>query len=80
MSYCTTDQVQTEFKNNLPLDSGALSTATLEDWISEIDAYINGKLGLKYVVPVTGTEALKICKYMSLSIPSIRLTMGEVPS
>lgn len=59
MSYCTTTDVTNEFRK-LALNDETVSTTKVTAWITQADAYINGKLGLRYQVPITGTESLKI--------------------
>lgn len=73
MAYCTVEEVQAEFKS-LQLDGGGvLSSTVLGQWIDQADAYINGKVGLKYQVPVSGTESVKICKSMSIMLVTERV-------
>ncbi len=65
MPYCTPSDVTSEFKK-LTLNDSTVSTAKVTEWISQADAYIDGKIGLKYEVPITATEALKIVKQISI--------------
>lgn len=80
MAYCTNSDVTNEFRR-LTLNDSTVSTAKVDAWISQEDAYIDGKVGLKYVVPITATEALKIIKKISILLVSARvkdaLDMGE---
>jgi hypothetical protein len=65
LAYCTTSDVTNEFKK-LTLNDSTISTAKVTEWISQADAYIDGKVGLKYTTPVSGaTESLKILKQIS---------------
>jgi hypothetical protein len=63
----TVDKVKTMFRGiefkaaNVDPDlNTAITIETVEDWIDDMDAEIDGLLSDYYVVPVTGVEALKI--------------------
>ncbi len=72
MAYCTTAEVQAEFKSLV--FTGTLSEATVSRWVDEADAIINGKIGLRYSVPVSGaTESLKILKSLSTRMVAERV-------
>ena len=73
MAYCTKEDVQAEFKQLTYDGGGVISSTAVDDWISQADAYINSKVGLQYVVPVTGTESLKILKSMSIALVAERI-------
>ena len=61
MAYASTSDVTNEFKS-LTLNDASVSSAKVTEWLAQADAYINAKLGLRYVVPITGTAALIIVK------------------
>ena len=74
MSYCEVEQVQEEFKS-LDVDDSttAISTARIERFIEEADAEINSRIGLKFVVPVTGPLSLIILRTISIQLVAGRL-------
>lgn len=72
MAYCVHGDVTNEFKK-LTLNDATISQAKVTEWISQADAYIDAKLGLRYETPITGTEALKICKQISTWIVAGRV-------
>ncbi len=75
MAYCTKAEVQAEFKQ-LSLDSGSLSTDTLEQWIEEADALIDGRIGLKYSTPIvvgTSPKSFKIVRSLSRRLVAERV-------
>lgn len=66
MAYCTNTNVQNETKGLDYASSGAAITSIkVDEFISQADAYIDSRIGLKYSTPVTATESLKILKQIS---------------
>lgn len=73
MAYCVVEDVKSEFKS-LPIDSnGILTTAKIEGFIAQADAYINGRLASLYTVPITGAESLLIIKQISIDLVAQRI-------
>lgn len=73
MAYSTTADVQAEFKS-VTFGAGTTPTSTQVDgFISEADAEINARVGLKYTTPVTGAESLKILKTISVGLVAGRI-------
>ncbi len=68
MAYCVSTDVVAEFKSLDIVSAGVpVTTAKVSEFISQADAIINAKVGLKYEVPVAAgaTESLKILKQIS---------------
>lgn len=65
MAYCTYTDVQNECKGLDLNASSAVTSSKITTFITQADAYINSKIGLKYVTPVTGTEALLVLQMIS---------------
>ena len=68
MAYCTEAQVEGEFKS---VDFGASTAVTSDDitrFIEEADAFIDGKIGVRYVVPITGSISLLIIRTIAISL------------
>ncbi len=62
MPYATADTVKSEFpalQYSSSTDQG-ITEAEVTTWCDEFSAYIDSKLQNRYVVPITGTEALKV--------------------
>lgn len=66
MGYCTQTDIEAEFKEIVFSGSSAVTTTELAEWIDQESAYIDGRVGLRYVVPVTATNALKVLKRICL--------------
>ncbi len=73
MAYCDYSEVKSEFKDLAVTGSTAITTTDVERFISEIDAYIDARLGLLYVVPIDGDESLKIMKMISIGLVKNRI-------
>ncbi len=56
MAYCANTDVQAEFKS-LTYNSAGVTSAKVDEWITQADAYINSKVGVKYLVPVTSAAS-----------------------
>lgn len=62
MGYCTQSDIESDFKG-LIIAVGAVITPTLiADWIDQESAYIDARIGLRYITPITGIESLKLLK------------------
>lgn len=73
MAYSVTSDVASEFKK-ITFDANSSVTSTeVTEFISQIDAWIDGVLTSKYETPVTGTESLKILKMISIGLTVQRL-------
>ncbi len=72
MSYCLEADVLAEFKN-LTLNSTNVSSTNVTEWIAQADAYIDGKVGLKYEVPIAAAAALKIVKEIATYLVAARV-------
>lgn len=72
MSYSNFQNVIDEFKN-LNTTTGLITDDKITEWISQEDAYINGRIGLIYDTPVTGTESLKVLKKISIGLTAQRI-------
>ena len=71
MAYSTNSDVTDEFKS---IDtSGLISTAKIDEWISQDDEYIDGRIGLLYETPVTAVKSLKIVKQISIGLVAQRI-------
>lgn len=74
MAYCTNADVAKEFKGVTFASSGTtISDSTVDGFISEADAEIDGVLSRRYTVPITGTTALKIVKSISIKLVAQRV-------
>ena len=70
MGYCTIQNIKSDFKGIEIEDAGtSIVTSEAQEIIDQTTAYINGRIGLKYVTPVTGgDDALLILKSICLYI------------
>ena len=73
MAYSTTTDVASEFKNITISATSALTTTEVTEFIVQADAYIDSRLGLKFTVPITGAESLKIVKRLSIWLVASRM-------
>lgn len=72
MAYSTNADVINEFKK-LDTTNGVITTAKIDEWIEQADAYIDGRIGKLYQVPVTGTKSLLILKEISIGFVAQRV-------
>ena len=72
--YCTTADVQSEFKN-LQLDTTtAVSTADVSGFITQAEALVNSYAGNRYLLPIdSGSEGFQILKMISIAIVADRI-------
>jgi hypothetical protein len=73
MAYSLNTDVIDEFKN-IDTTNGRITTAKIDEWIDQADAYINGRIGLVYSTPVTATESLKVLKEISVGLVAQRIS------
>jgi phage gp36-like protein len=74
MGYCTVANIKSDFKGLQVETSGTtISTDEAQEIIDQTSAYIDGRIGVKYVTPVTeGAAALLILKAICIYICSER--------
>ena len=72
MAYCVNQDVVNEFKS-IDVVNGKITTAKIDVWISEADAYIDGRIGTVYTVPVTGSSSILILKNISIGLVAQRI-------
>ena len=72
MAYSTNANIQSEFKN-LTYTSNGITSAEVDGFIEQEDAFIDGIIGRKYVVPATGTYTLRILKTISIQLVVSRI-------
>ena len=73
MAYSLNTDVTDEFKS---LDTtGLITTAKIDEWISQSDEFIDGQIGLIYETPVSAsaTKSLKILKQISIGLVAQRI-------
>jgi len=72
MSYCTVDDIKSDFKGIEIEDSGtSIVTSEAEQIIAQASSYINGRIGVKYVTPVDldeNSDAMLILKRICIFI------------
>lgn len=86
MSYLTVAQAQARLARQaaaLYNDAGSINTAWLQADIDDVEGYIDGVLGTRYVVPVTATVAANLLRGLALDLLQERayrrLPSGSVP-
>lgn len=73
MAYSTMEQVADEFQG-ISFSATTNPTAdTVERWISEADALIDAKVGLRYVTPLEGANSLLILRQISIFLVAARV-------
>lgn len=73
MAYCTSTDVASEFKNITFSASTAVTSTEVDGFIAQADAEIDGVVGLRYEVPVTGASSLLIVKQISIKLVAGRI-------
>lgn len=76
MPYATAANINSEFKNMTPPltgSEGALTDAEVEEFIDQEEAVINAMIGNRYETPITGTEAEKVMKSISVAFVAYRV-------
>lgn len=75
MAYSLEADIQSEFKDIDFADADSkVSSAEVSAFIVQSDAFIDSKVGLRYEVPITGTESLKILKTISIWLVADRVS------
>ena len=72
MAYATYQDVIDEFKN-IDTTNGRITNAKITTWISQAEAYIDGRLSLLYTTPITGTNSLLIVQQISIGLVAQRV-------
>ena len=72
MAYSTNSDVQSEFKS-LTYNSNGITSAEVDAFIEQEDAYIAGIVARKYEPPITGTYALRVIKTISVQLVASRV-------
>ena len=72
MAYSTNSDIQSEFKN-LAYSSSGITSAEVDEFIAQEDAYIDGRIGNKYDTPVTARNSVKILKTISIQLVAARV-------
>lgn len=74
MPYCTSAEVESEFKKiDFAATNALVTTADVDAWILEADALVNSYVGQKYIVPVTTGEGATLLKMYSRLLTSERV-------
>lgn len=74
MAYSTTAQVASEFKNITFDANSAVTDTEVSAIIDQTDAEIDARIGVKYVVPVTGASSLLLLRTISIYITAARVS------
>jgi len=73
MAYATTANIASEFKNITFDATSAVTDTEVSSFIEQEEAVIDATISNRYEVPVTGTEALKIMKSISIAFVAYRV-------
>lgn len=73
MAYATHSDVSAEFKGITFSASTAITSTEVTEMISQEEATLDARLSKRYVTPITGTEALKIMKRLSIQMTKSRI-------
>jgi hypothetical protein len=81
LAYCTNVEVASNFRNLTFGATTKLTDTEVDAWIAEADAEIDGRIGVKYVTPVTGAQSLLIIKSICTALVSdrVRMTLPNEP-
>jgi len=74
MSYCVTDDVSSEFKSIEFNSDSPVTDDKVTEFIAQADAFIDGKLTLKYATPITGAKSLLTIKTISIWLVADRVS------
>lgn len=72
MAYCTNADILVDFPG-VSFTAGRVTTANIDDFITDADALINSYLAGRYATPVAGTESLKVLKLYSRTLVSDKI-------
>lgn len=73
MAYVTAANVASEFKKIAFDSNSAITDTEVTEFIEQEEAVINATVSNRYEVPVTGTEAVKILKNISVAYVAYRV-------
>jgi len=73
MAYCTETDIKLEFKNIVWDTSGGIAAATVTKFCEEDSSIIDAYVAFKYILPITGTASLSICKRINIALTSYRV-------
>jgi phage gp36-like protein len=74
MGYCSAADITADFANMLFDATTKVKAADIDSFIVDADALIDSYLAGRYVVPITGVEALKVVKLYSRTLVSDKVT------
>jgi len=74
MPYSVSTDVASEFRNVSFTTTSLVTTAEVTEFIVQADALIDGMIGKRYEVPITGAESLKILKQISIWLVAYRVS------
>lgn len=66
MAYTTINDIIAEVRGLEVSDDTVVTTANINDWIAQAEAYINGRLASFYSLPITGPLSLPIIKTIAI--------------
>lgn len=73
MAYATYTDIQSEFRSVTFASGTAVTDTEVTAFIVQTDALINTYLSGRYVVPITGTAALALIKWIAIQITRERI-------
>jgi len=73
MAYATATDIEAEFKNITFDTSSAITETEVTEYINQEEAYINAIVSNRYEIPITGNEARKILKNISIACVAYRV-------
>lgn len=76
MTFAISTDIESEFRN-IVFGSGsnaAISTAEVDEFLTQTDALINGILKPKYELPITGSNSLEILKKIEIDFVAFRVS------
>ena len=74
MAYATNSDIKSEFKNiSFDLADDAVTDTEVDEFIEQEEAIINATVSNRYEIPLTGTEALKVMKSISIAYVAYRV-------
>jgi phage gp36-like protein len=75
MAYCTYDNIQSEFKDvTFSTTTTAVTQTEVTAFISEVEAEIDGRIGVRYTTPIIGTSSLLIMRMVSIFLTCSRIS------
>lgn len=70
--YCDSDDVVEAFKG-IDLDNGIVTVDLIDKWIKQASAYIEGRVCLSYLVPITAEGPLEILREICTGLVAQRI-------